>query len=110
MELTKVTWLIANKLTLNTAKSKAIIISPKLNSPTIEMDINCPLGIIKSVKSAKYLGVTLDEKLNFMSHIKTLEPKIARSVGILSKLKYYLPESALLKLYYSSNLNYGLPA
>jgi len=75
MELTKVTnWLIANKLTHNTSKSKTAIISPKLNSPTIEMDINCPHGIIKSIKSAKYLGVTLDEKLNFMSHIKTLEP------------------------------------
>jgi len=34
------------------------------------VDINCPLGIIKSVKSAEYLGVTLDEKLNFNSQIK----------------------------------------
>ena len=35
-------------------------------------------------------------KLNFKEHIQKLEGKVSRSVGILSKLKFYLPESALL--------------
>ena len=66
---------------------------------------------IKSVYKAKYLGITFDNRLNFHEHIKILETKIARSVGILNKLKYFLPSSALLKLYYSlihSHFNYGL--
>ena len=43
--------------------------------------------------------------------MKSLETKIARAVGILFKLKYLLPESAMLNLYYAlvhSNLIYGI--
>ena len=49
----------------------------------------------------KYLGVVIDFQLNFKSHILTIENKIARSVGILSKLNPFLPKSALLNLYYA---------
>ena len=68
-------------------------------------------GIIKSVYIAKYLGIRLDVKLTFSSHIKVLEHKIAKSVGILSKLKYFLPQDALLQLYdalFHSHRNYGI--
>ena len=57
------------------------------------------------------MGITLDNRLNFHEHIKITETKVARSVGISSKLKYYLPESAMLQLYYSlvhSQLTYGV--
>ena len=57
------------------------------------------------------MGILFDNRLNFHKHIKILEAKIARSVRILYKLKYFLPSSALLKLYYAlihSNFNYGL--
>ena len=57
------------------------------------------------------MGILFDNQLNFHEHIKILELKIARSVGILNKLKYFLPSSALLKLYYAlihSHFNYGL--
>ena len=54
-----------------------------------------------SVNKAKYLGTLLDAKLTCSDHIKALETKVSRSVGILSKLKYFLPQDALLKLYYA---------
>ena len=60
-----------------------------------------PAGTIKSVNNARYLGITLHNRLNFHEHIKITETKVGRSVGILSKLKYYLPESSMLQLYYS---------
>jgi len=37
--------------------------------------------------------------------------KIACAVGIMCKLKYYLPQNAILKLYYAlvrTHLNYGI--
>ena len=43
--------------------------------------------------------------------MKSLETKIARAVGILYKLKYLLPEIAMLNLYYAlvhSNLIYEI--
>ena len=94
-------WIVANKLTLNAAKSSAIIIKPKLHFPVVEMNLSCAAGSIKVVCSAKYLGVFIDDKLNFQEYIKHLEKKVSRSVGILSKLKNYLPTHALFKLHYT---------
>ena len=53
------------------------------------------------VDSAKYLGVVIDNELNFKQHIKILEGKVARSVGILSKLKHFFPQNIMLQLYYA---------
>ena len=77
------------------------------------MNLSCAAGSIKVVSSAKYeyLGVVNDDKLNFQEHIKLLEKKVSCSVGILSKLKNYLPTHALFKLYCTlmhSHLLYGL--
>ena len=57
------------------------------------------------------MGIILDNQLNFADHIKNIETEVARSVGILSKLSYHLPNSAMLLLYYSlvhPNLLYGV--
>ena len=111
-ELAKINdWIVANKLALNAAKSSAIIIKLKLHSPPVEMYLSCAAGWFKVVSSAKYLDVFIDDKLNFQEHIKHLEKKVSRSVGIISKLKNYLPTQALFKLYYTlvhSHLLYGL--
>ena len=104
-------WSIANKLSLNPSKSNHLIISPKQNilSPHVTLIVN-NLPIL-SCDKAKYLGVFIDLRLNFHSHIKSVENKVARSVGILSKLKHFLPSNSLLKLYYAfihPHLLYGL--
>ena len=49
--------------------------------------------------------------LNFDFHISNIAYKISRTVGIISKIRHYLPETALLKIYYAqihSHLLYGL--
>ena len=104
-------WISANNLTPNFKKSQILNISPSLKSLNVVLNIQSSAGEIKTVYKARYLGIIFDNRLNFHEHIKTLEAKIARSVGILNKLKYFLPSSALLKLYYSlihSHFNYGL--
>ena len=45
--------------------------------------------------------MVIDDKLNFSEHVKLIETKVARAVGILSKLNYQIPQKALLTLYYS---------
>ena len=47
-----------------------------------------------------YLGITVDNQLNFINHIKNLQKKIASGVGVLWKLKKFLPLDTLLPLYY----------
>ena len=49
----------------------------------------------------KFLGVLLDENLNWKEHIKHTENKIAKNLGLLYKARFFLERNALLVLYYS---------
>ena len=63
-------------------------------------------------ENVKYLGVQVDSQLTFNSYIRMIENKISRSIGIIIKLKSFLPSTALLKLYYAlahPHLLCGLP-
>ena len=76
------------------------------------MEITCGDNTISTQTSVKYLGLTIDNKLSFKQHIQCIERKIACSVGVMGKLKYYLPKETLLQLYYAlvySQLTYALP-
>ena len=85
-------------------------ISPKLNVPSLNLNLPYGNSKINSSQICKYLGVLLDDKLNFKPHI--LEINLAKAVGILSKLRHILPLSALRLLYFSlihPYLLYALP-
>ena len=59
-----------------------------------------------------YLGIIINSKLNFDTHIKKLAHRISKAVGIMFKLKQYMLRKALQALYYSlkhTHLLYGLP-
>ena len=61
--------------------------------------------------SVKYLGVLIDSNLSWKSHIHELSKKIAKTVGILSKLRYYASTDILISVYYAlirSFLIYGI--
>ena len=42
------------------------------------------------------LGVLINTQFDFLSHVKSMEQKISRSMGIILKLCSFLPSSALL--------------
>ena len=94
-------WCIANKLSLNPDKSSSLIIPPKLNRHQLFISLNLNDIPLPPHKSVKYLGIYIDEQLNFKCHIECIKQKISRAVGILDKLKSFLPKPALLKLYYA---------
>ena len=48
----------------------------------------------------KYLGTTLDDKLTWQYHIQIVAKKLCIAVGILSKLRHYVPKDVLIKVYY----------
>ena len=56
---------------------------------------------IQQSESIKVLGVFLDENLTWKDHIKYIENKIAKNIGILYRSKPYLNNKCLLSLYYS---------
>ena len=49
----------------------------------------------------KYLGVLIDSKLSWKSHIREISKKSSRSVGILAKMRHYANINVLTKLYYA---------
>ena len=101
----------ANKITVNPKKSLALIIPPKSTHQIPCVKLYLYKSALKVKDSVKYLGVTIDSRLNFDDHINLLCGKISRSVGVLSKLRHVLPLKALQNLYYSliyPHLLYGI--
>ena len=47
----------------------------------------------------KHLGLTLDIKLNFSEHIKSITKKISKTKGLLRKFQQILPRLSLLTIY-----------
>ena len=113
IELQKISdWLCINKLSLNASKTKYMIFrSPgtKLiqNFQTVKInDIT-----IECVKEFDFLDVLLNENLNWNPHINRTCKKISQSIGIINKLKHFLPSHILKTLYDSlihSRMNYGI--
>ena len=107
-------WTTANKLTINPSKSYALIIPPHFNTTFPSLNLIYKNANIDIANSIKYLGIHIDDKLNFKIHIKILKNKLSRSVGILHKTKSFLPTYILRKLYYAkhafihTHLNFGL--
>ena len=57
--------------------------------------------VVDRVNVSKFLGVFIDERLNFKFHVNSLRKKISRSVGILKRVSYFVPANILKNLYYS---------
>ena len=102
IELKKlVAWLNTNKLSLNIDKTQYMIFSTynrKLIKPT-KLEIND--NAIKQVSSTTFIGVTIDNKLNWAEHINRVKCKISKGVGIINKAKRFLTRPCLVTLYYS---------
>ena len=65
---------------------------------------------VKKVTEHKHLGIILDSKLSFSTHIKSAISKARKSIGLLKYLSKYLPRHTLnesYKLYVRPHLDYG---
>ena len=61
---------------------------------------------ISRVKSTKFLGVIVDEKLSWTEHISSVTKTISRNTGVLSKLRSFLPPPILFSIYNTLILPY----
>ena len=84
--------------------------SKKDDIPLVLPKLNINNSEIARTESIKFLGVLLDENLSWKTHIKYIENKISKNIGILFKARPFLNKKSLLSLYYSyihSYVNYG---
>ena len=101
-ELNKVnTWLCGNKLSLNVEKSNFVLFHPIQRKISSNFVLTINNNNIPRCMFVKYLGILIDSNLSWKSHIDSICKKIKRSVGMLSKLRYYVPLKILVNLYYT---------
>ena len=93
-------WLSLNKLSLNAKKTKMMVFHHKqkvFDHNSLKLYINTKK--IECVKEFNFLGIMLDENLNWKSHINKVSSKIAGVAGTLSRLKRFLPMNILKTIY-----------
>ena len=101
-------WVNLNGLALNLKKTKYMIFSRQniiVNNQTLSIS---GVKIGRKIE-ARFLGVIVDEKLTWSKHISVLRAKMARYMGVLYKIKQYLPVNARLLIFQSlvqSHLNF----
>jgi len=130
-ELKKIAnWFLANKMAVNTAKTKFIIFrtrgkvinnvecNPVFNSNEFGMpedqSLIFPIERIYNegaVTSFKLLGVLFDEFLSFDDHVNGICKKLSKSLFCINRIKNFVKKESLLMLYYAMihpHINYCL--
>ena len=104
-----------NLLHINKKKCCYIYFSPakRKSSDNNSDDLNLSIDgtIIKRVKQAKFLGVTIDDQLNWKPHIDSLNKKLKSACGRIYRIKNCLPESLHKQIYHTlfeSHLSFGI--
>ena len=103
-------WLNANKISINAKKTEFIVFRHQ-SKPLDFLPFLKLAGLrIYPSHSVKYLGVHLDEHLNWKPQISSIANKLKRANGALSKLRHYVPLKSLLNIYhaiFASHIRYG---
>ena len=101
-ELEKVNiWLNANKLTINVKKTHYMMFHRTRikHGHNITMYIN--KNPIERKSSTKFLGIIIDNKLNWSVHITYIKNKISKSIGIIYKIRKFMDKQNLRNMYFS---------
>ena len=93
-------WTVSNKLSLNVEKTEMILVSNKKKTHANDQII---LGgeYIKYDDECVFLGVRMDNRLNFSSHINYVVNKLSKNTGIFYRIKDNMPKQARINYYYS---------
>ena len=98
-ELSKICdWLGANKLSLNIVKTKYMLYH-SINKRVIYPKLKINNNNIDRITQFNFLGVILHERMSWKQHIEHIRLKIAKTIGIIYRLKSIYPSAILLTLY-----------
>ena len=97
IELEKIAvWFQANKLSLNESKTKFTLLHKSWDKDNFPLKLPI-LEInnfeIKRTTSIKFLGIMVDENLTWNGHIRILENKLSKNIGLLYGAKPYLDKN-----------------
>ena len=99
-ELAKLSqWFRANKLSLNIKKTNYILFGNKRLPLNATLSVSIDGILLQRVVSTKFLGIFVDEKLNWKTHIDHVAVKIAKGLGAIGRVRNIVPNSVLFTLY-----------
>ena len=99
-ELAKVAlWFDDNKLTLNVNKTQMIMLS-RNNILTPQNEVILRNEVVQRVNKAKFLGVIVDQHLNWNDHISMISQKNSKSCGIIYRIRNTLDIKSKRLIYY----------
>ena len=87
-------WANTNRLPLNKDKTKVIMISGRRLASKVVDELAVIIDgdkFLENTNKATLLGLDIDSKLCFSEHIDKICKKLAKRVGILRKIRSYLP-------------------
>ena len=95
-------WLNVNRLSLNVSKTKYMIFHHRQRKiDEFIPDIRINDSPIERVTDFNFLGLQIDQHLNWNAHIQKCSNKIFHTLGVMNRLKRYLPTKILRVLYNS---------
>ena len=78
-------WVKKWRLKLNILKTEYCIFSKDQRILELDIELRMANTILKRTRTPKLLGVTLDERLTFQEHVKTVELKAQKVLSALSR-------------------------
>lgn len=103
-------WIIYNKLAINFSKCHYILFSRKRNTLLNNFRMVINDNEINRVSFTNFLGIIIDEKLNWKKHVTFLVNKLNKYRAIMFLTRTRLTKNSLKLIYYSliySNVLYG---
>ena len=96
-------WCVFNNMMINKKKTKLMIFgrNNKIKKCKKINEIKIDNTSVQQVTQYKYLGITLDEKLNFNTHINTMIRNVSHKMYLLKRTNIYLTEKSSLMVYKS---------
>ena len=95
-------WLAVNMLSLNIKKTKFMVFHPyQKNIENFIPSLKIGGTNIERVKEFNFLGLIIEETLSWKSHVDYISNKISRHIGVLNRLKHFLPTHILRTIHCS---------
>ena len=91
-------WIKSNKLKLNISKTNYIIFHNRSVNNSI-LPISLDGEPIKQISHTKFLGVTIDENLNWKYHIDNTCLKLSKITSILYRVRHDLSKETIISIY-----------
>ena len=104
-------WFMANKLSANPSKTKAILYSKKGRQQIQNLNVYMDGQKLERVKTTKFVGVYFDENFTWEYHVDHCRKKMLQGTFAINSSKHILNEKHLKILYYSlvyPYIHYGI--